>query len=140
MSDNKNYDLDEIMEELSDRVHDMFEEVVQDALFDQVEDAVTCAVQDCFAEALSESLSHFEFVLQDGTKVIPKQYMRLLSPDKTKVLLCFGGLRVYGTSLNIQTRTSCWETIAVYQTKEDAVQALLKVKNAMDNNLSEFEL
>ena len=66
--------------------------------------------------------------------------MKLLSPDKTKLLLCYGGLRVDGRSLIVQTRISCWETIAVYQSKEDAVEALLKVKKAMDAGAVSFEL
>ena len=85
----ENYDLDTIMDELSSRIEDM----IEDVLIDQVEDAVTNAVQEVLSEALSESFSSFEFVLNDGTIVRPRQYMKLFSPYKSKLLLCFGGLR-----------------------------------------------
>lgn len=66
--------------------------------------------------------------------------MRLLSPDKSKVLICYGGLRVDGTTLIVQTRISCWEAIASYQTKEEAIAALQKVNNAIKENMDNFEL
>ena len=136
MEDNKNFDLETIMDELSDRLEDM----IEDALADQVEDAVTCAIQDVFEEALSESLSRFEFVLDNGTIVKPRQLMKLVSPDKAKMVLCYGGLRVDGTSLMVQTRISCWESIAYYQSREEAIEALARVRQAMEANLPVFEL
>lgn len=132
----ENYDLDTIMDELSSRIEDM----IEDVLIDQVEDAVTNAVQEVLSEALSESFSSFEFVLNDGTIVRPRQYMKLFSPDKSKLLLCYGGLRVDGSTLMIQTRISSWESISSYNSKEEAIEALTKVKNAMENNLPSFDL
>ena len=136
MEENKNFDLDSIMDELSSRLEDM----IEDALIDQIDSAVTCAVQDAMPEALGESFSDFEFVLKDGTIVRPRQYMRVFSPDKSKLLICYGGLRVDGSSLMIQTRISSWENIAYYQSREEAIEALLKVKNAMESGVSTFEL
>ena len=136
MVENKNIDMDEIVEEISSRLEDM----IEDALVDQVEDAVTNAVQDVFEEALSTSLSRFEFVLSDGTLIRPRKQMQLLSPDKTKLLLCYGGLRVDGTSLLVQTRASSWDCIAHYNSKEEAVETLIKVKNAINSNTEIFEL
>ena len=136
MEENKNYDLDSIMDELSSKLEDM----IEDALSDQVDSAVTCAVQDIIPEALRESFSDFEFVLKDGTVVRPKHQMTVLSPDKSKLLVCFGGLRVDGSSLMIQTRLSSWEFIAYYQSREEAIEALVKVKNAMESGVSTFEL
>jgi hypothetical protein len=136
MEENKNYDLDSIMDELSSKLEDM----IEDALSDQVDSAVTCAVQDIIPEALRESFSDFEFVLKDGTIVRPKHQMTVLSPDKSKLLVCFGGLRVDGSSLMIQTRLSSWEFIAYYQSREEAIEALVKVKNAMESGVSTFEL
>ena len=127
-------------ESLKDILEDSVQDVIEDTLSCVVDMAVTCAVQESFSEALSESLSHFEFVCTDGTKIIPKQQTKILSPDKTKLLYCYGGLRVDKTTLVIQTRVSCWESIAIYTTKEEAVEALLKVKNAIENNLSIIEL
>lgn len=136
MEENKNFDFDTIIDKLSPRL----EEIIEDALVDQVDSAVTCAVQNAFPEALSESFSDFEFVLTDGTIVRPRQHMKLFSPDKSKLVICYGGLRVDGSALMVQTRISCWENIAYYQSREEAIEALSKVKNAMDANLSVFEL
>ena len=136
MSENIGFDFEPIMDELSSNIEDMLEDI----LMNRVEDAVFSSLQDTLPEALNESLTAFEFVLPDGTLFRPRQYMKLLSPDKTKLLLCYGGLRVDGCALTVQTRISCWETIAVYQSKEDAVAALLKVKNAMDAGADAFEL
>ena len=123
MEENQNFDLDGMMDELSSRLEDMIEEI----LVDQVESAVTCAAQDVFDEALHTSLSRFEFVLTDGTIVRPRQSAKILSPDKTKMLPCYGGFRVDGSTLIVQTSTTCWESIAVYKTKEEATEALKKV-------------
>ena len=136
MGENKNFDLDSIMDELSSRLEDM----IEDTLIDQVDSAVTCAVQDAMSEALGESFSDFEFILKDGTIVRPKQRMKVFSPDKSKLLICYGGLRVDGSSLMIQTRASSWENIAYYPNKEEAIEALLKVKNAMESGVATFEL
>ncbi len=136
MEENKNFDLDSIMDEVSSRLED----VIEDVIIDQVDSAVTCAIQDAMPEALGESFSDFEFVLKDGTVVRPKQHMKVFSPDKSKLLICYGGLRVDGSSLIIQTRISSWETIAYYQTREEAIEALTKVKNAMESGVPIFEL
>ena len=106
----------------------------------KLDSVVTGAVQNVFPEALGESFSDFEFVLTDGTIVKPRQRMKVFSPDKSKLLLCYGGLRVDGSSLMVQTRISSWENIANYQSKEEAIEALKKVKNAMDANLDIYEL
>lgn len=123
MEENKSFDLDNIMDELSSRLEDMIEEI----LVDQVESAVTCAVQNVFEEALHTSLSRFEFVLTDGTIVRPRQSAKIVSPDKTKILPCYGGFRVDGSTLIVQTSAACWESIAVYNTKDEATKALKKV-------------
>ena len=127
MEENKNFDLDSIMDELSSRLEDMIEEI----LVDQIESAVTCAVQDIFEEALHTSLSRFEFVLTDGTIVRPRQLAKILSPDKTKMLPCYGGFRVDGSTLIVQTSATCWESIAVYKSKEDAIKALVRIKETL---------
>lgn len=136
MNENKDFDFDTMMDTISDTIESVLEDIIEDSL----EDSVIIALQDSLPDALSESLSDFEFVLNDGTVVRPRQYMKLLSPDKSKLLLCYGGLRVDGCCLNVQTRICCWETIAVYQNREDALDALLKVKNAMETGASSFEL
>lgn len=133
---NEDFDMDALMDEMSACIED----AVENAVEDQVADAVTCALQDVLPEALGECLADFEFVLPGGTVVRPRQYMKVLSPDKTKMLLCYGGLRVDGRSLVVQTRISSWETLAVYPSREEAAEALVKVKNAMDANAETLEL
>lgn len=132
MDENKNFDLEAIMDDFSNRLEEILNE--------KIENAVTCTVQDTLSEALKESFSDFEFVLTDGTIVRPIPRMKLLSPDKSKLVLCYGGLRVDGCSLMVQTRISSWESIAVYHSKEAAIEALSRVKDAMENNLQLFEL
>lgn len=39
-----------------------------------------------------------------------------------------------------KTGISSWENIAAYQSREEAVEALVRVKDAMENGLSIFEL
>lgn len=130
------FDMDELMDEIAARIEDAVESAVED----QVADAVVNAVQDTLPEVMGECFADFEFVLPNGTIVRPRQYMRLLSPDKTKLLLCYGGLRVDGCSLMVQTRVSSWEAIAVYASREEAVEALLKVKDAMDAHLETLDM
>ena len=54
MNENKNFDLDSIIDELSSRLEDM----IEDTLIDQVGSAVTCAVQDAMSEALGGRIRH----------------------------------------------------------------------------------
>lgn len=124
-------------------------EQIRNALIDEVEDAVEEAAEDIASmlpeivkESLEQSLTEFRFRLPDGTEVIPRQRLKVLSPDKTLQLICYGGLRVRDTrqwknipdgwGLEIQTRVSCWEFIAVYPEKKEAVAALQKVSEAME--------
>ena len=131
MEENRDFDMDELIDALSERLSEQLEEMLEDAVADQIEDAVTCAVQDVFDEALHSSLSRFEFVLDNGTVVRPSQLMKVISPDKSKMLLCYGGLRVDGCSLQVQTSAMCWSEITYYRTREEAIEALQKVKDAM---------
>jgi hypothetical protein len=78
--------------------------------------------------------------LKDGTILQMKQKMRAMTPDKKRVLICYGGMRVVGTSLQIQTRISCWETFWNYETEEQAIAALQKMNAAIDRGLSMIEM
>lgn len=125
-------DIDSIMEEIEDRIEDMVEE--------QVEDAIEDEIQNHLQEMIGEALSDMEITLANGTVIRPPKRMLLLNPDKTKMLLCYGGLRVDGCTLMVHTRISCWESIYVYPTREEAIDALVKVKNAMISGAEIFEL
>ncbi|MBQ7355736.1 MAG: hypothetical protein IJW62_09480 [Clostridia bacterium] len=136
MSEREKMDVDELLDEMEDRLREMIEDAVSEALDDQLESVVTCAVQD----AIEDALGHFEYVLPDGTQVKRGQLTYVLSPDKSKMLCCRGGLRVDGTCLMVQAGTTCWRDIAVYSSREEAVQALDKVKNAMLAHMEIIEL
>lgn len=144
MTDNQELNISNIAEEFINKIEtileDKIEDIIEEALQNQIDSAVACAVNEALSEALNEGLSDFEFVLTDGTIVKPKQYMKLLSSDKSKLVLCYGGLRVDGSTLMVQTRISSWDSIGYYQNREDAIEALLKVKNAMDAGETIFEL
>lgn len=147
MQENENFDFDRMVDELASRVGDSLTDQVEDALLvssgviaGNIEDTVVDALREMLPEAISGCLSNFEFTNADGAAIKPKQQMKVLSPDKTKLLLCHGGLRVENTDLMVQTGISSWENIATCQSREEAVEALVRVKDAMENGLSIFEL
>jgi hypothetical protein len=89
------------------------------------------------------------FSLPDGTVVTPAPRLKLLTPDREKMLCCYGGLRVdkckynggpEGYALWVQTRACSWDIAAFYGDKGAATEALLKVKSAMEEKLEFFEL
>ena len=139
MSDH-DFDMDELMEQLTERLEEAAEEACQDAaedaiddlLEDRLDDMVRDTLQEVLPEAVDECLAGYEFVLKDGTLVRPRQRTKVLSPDGSKLLECYGGLKVDGTSLLIQTRVSSWEIIAAYPDREAAIAALQQVLAAME--------
>ena len=143
MEENKNFDLDSIMDELSSHLEDMIENAVADhvesAVASAIEDTLPNALEDILSEALNETLSNFEFVLHDGTIVRQRPRMKLLYPDKSRLMPCYGGLYINGTCLMVQTASSSWDGIA-FPTKEDALAALDKIKNAMNDEVTLLEL
>lgn len=132
--------LDEMEDRIGDAVSDAAENVLNDLLEDRLDDAVYDAVLQALPEILGDSLARFEFRLKDGTIVRPREQMKVLSPDKSKLLCCYGGLRVDGKSLMIQTRLSCWEWIADYSDREAAIAALNRVRLAMEAGEKLLEL
>ena len=140
--------IEELTEKLASLIEDKLKLEIADAieyklgeiLEDKLEDVIADALENNFDNALNNALSNFEFVLHDGTVARPKQCIKILSPDKSKLLPCAGGIRVDGSCLIVQTRDTCWETLAVYKTKEEATEALLKIKDAMVANLTLLEL
>ena len=148
MIENINFDIDELAEKIASNLESSIEDAVEIAVTDAIEDSVESVVSEsvdsilsgAVSEAIKECFENFDFKLPDGTLVVSKRYMKLLSPSKTKQLLCYGGLRVDGKTLMVQTRISCWEEIATYSSKEEAKEAFLKVKNAIDSGFETFEL
>ncbi len=70
----------------------------------------------------------------------PKEHLKVMSPDKRKLLPCWGGLKVDGKTLVIQTRISSWEALCYYSTAEEAAAALLRIKDAMQSGIKYLEL
>ena len=119
---------DSIADELECRLQEIIEEAVNDSIVE------------FFSEGIEEFLSSHQLALKDGTVLHMKQKTRAMTPDKKKVLNCYGGMRVVGTSLQIQTRISCWETFWNYETEEQAVEALQKINVAIEQGLSMIEV
>ncbi len=127
--------MDDLQSMLEDALEDMREEME-----DKLQELVCDSISDFFAEGMEEVLHGHQFVLKDGTVIQPRRRTKVLSPDKTRLYPCYGGLRIDGTTLQVQTRISSWNNLCAYKTKEEAVQALLKVKDAMEQGLSIIEL
>jgi len=145
MAENKDFDMDEILDELSAQIEDMVEDAVEERVEELVEDAVEDVLDGMFEDRVREALDElirndFEFVLKDGTVARPKERMKVLSPGKSRLLVCYGGLRVDGTSLMVQTGPNSYTMIAHYKTREEAIAALAKVSEAMEAGLTKFEL
>ena len=131
------------MDELQGMIEDALENMKCD-LLDEMSESVQEAVDDSLSEIVTESLEAYfashAFALADGTVIQPKEYLKVLSPDKRKLLPCYGGLKVDGKTLVIQTRISSWQSLCWYDTEEEAVAALLKITDAMKNGEKYLEL
>lgn len=131
--------LDDIRDAIEEATEDAMDDVM-DELEERIQELVSDSISDFFAEGMEEVLHNHSFTLKDGTIIQPRQRTKVLSPDKTRLYPCYGGLRIDGTTLQVQTRISSWNPLCAYKTKEEAVQALLKVKDAMEQGLSIIEL
>ena len=140
MEENEKLDVDELLDEMEDRLREMIEDAVTCAVEDAIEDAVGDAVTGAINNAVEEIVSRLEFALQDGSFAGRRRYTYVLSRGKSKMLCCRGGLRVDGTCLMIQEGLTRWSDIARYSTREEALEALAKVKNAMLEHKEIIEL
>lgn len=133
----------EKMDELRGMIEDTLEDM-KDELLDEMSESVQEAVDDSLSEIVTEALEAYfashAFALSDGTVIQPKEHLKVLSPDKRKLLPCYGGLKVDGKTLVIQTRLSSWQSLCWYDTEEEAVAALLKIKDAMQSGEKYLEL
>ncbi len=89
---------------------------------------------------IEQFLSDHEFKLSDGTIIQSRPMTKVMNPDKTKVLICYGGLRVDGCSLVVQTAISRWESLYSFESPEAAVDALKTVTEAIEQRVSLIEL
>lgn len=129
----------EMMDDLQVLLEDALEDM-QEVLEDKLQELISDSISEFFAEGMEEVLQNQQFALKDGTVIQPRQRTKVLSPDKTRLYPCYGGLRIDGTTLQVQTRISSWNNLCAYKTKEEAVEALLKIKDAMEQGLSLIEL
>ena len=139
----KEEDLDEIISAVEDAVEsaveDKFEDLA-DELRDAVDDAISDNISEYFTEGIEQFLADHQFVLKDGTIVQARNKTRVMGPDKKKVLTCYGGLRVDGRTLTVQTRMSAWENLCYFETEEEAIEALKKVSAGIEQGVSLIEL
>ncbi len=129
----------EMMDDLQSMLEDALDEL-REEMEDSLQELISDSISEFFAEGMEEVLHNHQFVLKDGTVIQPRQKTKVLSPDKTRLYPCYGGLRIDGTTLQVQTRISSWNNLCAYKTKEEAVDALMKVKDAMEKGLSIIEL
>lgn len=59
---------------------------------------------------------------------------------RKKYLACYGGMKVDGRTLMIQTRISCWQDLCSFETAAEAMEALQKVSKAIEQGLPIIEL
>jgi hypothetical protein len=139
----KEENLDEIMSAVEDAVksavEDKFEELA-DELRVAVDETLSDNVSEYFSEGIEQFLADYQFVLKDGTVVQARNKTRVMSPNKKKVFTCYGGLRVDGKTLTVQTRISSWEWLCVFETEEEAVETLQKVSAGIEQGVSLIEL
>ena len=130
---------DEIQSMIEDALENMKDELL-DEMGESVQEAVNDSLSEIVMEALEAFLASHSFALSDGTVIQPKEHLKVLSPDKRKLLPCYGGLKVDGKTLMIQTRISSWQSLCWYDTQEEAIAALLKIKDAMQSGEKYLEL
>lgn len=128
---------------LEDKIDDLADEIadqVEDRIHEITDEAVSDSIAEFFSEGIEQFLSSHQLELKNGTTLQMRQKTRVMSPDKKKVLICYGGMRVNGKSLMIQTRISCWTDLCSYETEAQAIEALQKVNAAIEQGLSLIEL
>ena len=130
---------EKVQEAVSAAVDDKAEEL-EGRLQDTLEGFVSDVISEALSEGIEDYLSGHGLTLPDGSVLTAKQKTRVMTPDKKRVLVCYGGMRVDGKALSIQTRISCWETLWNYESEEKAVEALQKVNAAIEQGLSLVEL
>jgi hypothetical protein len=140
------------MEELKKELSEILENALSDAaseIANEITDSVSADLVSAVSNAVANALAEMEYHLKDGTVVIPRPRMKLMNPEKTKLILCYGGLRINkgridgggeGWNLWVQTSIQAWDAIAAYPDRESAAEALQAVSNAMEQKISLFEL
>ena len=116
---------------------------ISDNLQERIEESINDSISEFFNEGIESFMSSHQFTLKDGTIVSDAPRTKVLSPDRKKLLTCYGGLTVEDTSkwdgklakgwgLRVQTRISCWEILYIYDTEKEATDALVRVKDGIE--------
>ena len=103
-------------------------------------DDIRGCIEETLGNVLDQFLSTHEFKLSDGTIIQGRPMTKVMNPGKTKLLVCYGGLRVDGCTLIVQTGVSCWENLCYFESHEAAVDALKKVAEAIKQEIPMLEL
>ena len=135
--------LDEIREYIEEVLGDVLEnkfENLADEMRETIEEASYNSISQAFEDGIEQFLSMHEFKLSDGTIIQSRPMTKVVNPDKTKLLICYGGLRVDGCSLIVQTGLSCWETLYCFASPNAAIDAFQKVAEAIKQRVPMLEL
>lgn len=119
-----------------------------DAVTDEIEGFLS-ELQSTVQEAVEEALSDFDG--GKGSKGEDKRVLRVLSPDKTKLLCCVGGLRIADPkdvhncppdrfTLMVQTGVDSWDALCYFPNMEQAQEALGRIGEAMRRGERELSL
>ena len=109
---------------------------IEDTIEDRIEEAIQDSINDLFPE---------------GGPDPSKPVTKVLSPDKKKLLSCYGGLKVedtsrwngkvkVGFSLSVQVKPNTWEILYIYDTEKEAADALVAVNRAIQEGMTLIEL
>lgn len=115
---------------------------IADMLEDKVQEAVNDSISEFFSEGMADFLGTHSIMDEKGMVLTTKQRTKVLSPDKKKLLTCYGELKVEDTAnlngvlpkgfgLSVQTRISSWEVLYVYETEEEAINDLIRINTAI---------
>ena len=133
---NPSFDPEKWKKEIVDAVKDLIEGFLSD---------VESSVQNAVEEALSDCDAG------NGRKGEEKRILRVISPDKTKLLCCVGGLRITDPSdvlncppdrftLMVQTASDAWEGLCHFSSRAEAQDALGRIGEAMRRGERELSL
>jgi hypothetical protein len=140
MEEAKLEELKSILEEtVSDAMEDKIEEL-SDIIQEKIEECTSDVLSEFIEESIDEFLQTHQFQLPDGTIVKSRNRTKVMSPNGKMVLNCYGGLRVDGKTLMVQERLSSWRGLCYFETETEAVEALKKVNDAIEQGVSLIKL
>ncbi len=140
MEDDK---LEEIKSFLEDAIENTMEEKLEelaDGIQERIEECTSDLISGAVEDSIETFLENHQFVLPDGTTVQSRNRTKVMSPDGKRVLVCYGGLRIDGKTLQIQERATAWRPLCSFESELEAVEALGKVNDAIEQGVSLLKL